>query len=344
MAKAFKIKRTTKTIVIVVIIIISLIIIFMTSRKPERYLTLEERYIYYFPIFGYDATFTRKIHSFQIGWDDESERVFEYQDALGLTHGFDQHLLDDYDLVTVQIEEWYLWYNLAYGDRRGTIAPHALTYNKAEKRFMLETEAIEWIQEHPNKWYVIGNEPDCDLSEGNEANTMTEGEYAEFLHKSIQLIRGADPSAKIMVGAWAGGIGETPSFAHNENDMMKIYNSRYGELIVDGFSFHVYQRYSCNYAYPADKLRKFATFVKSWYDSGLATTSDVYLTEFGWYGIDYIGNTKENNICFMNWYIPQLRAHEQVKGWWWWEWGMGSLLIYNNEPTDVGRHYSEMEK
>lgn len=297
-------------------------------------------YNVYIPIVHSGGT-KPKIHSFQVGWDNE-DRVEQYQDLLGLTGGFDQYLLGDYPLITVQIEEWYTWYNLTYGEYRGVIEPHPLVYSKATRSFPREAEAIAWIQAHPGKSYIIGNEPDCDLSEGECANCLSEAEFADFLHKSIQLIRGADPKAYIIVGAWAGGIGEVPSFSHNENDMIKIYYSRYGSLKVDAFSFHVYQRDAFNNPYPVNKLSKFTQFAKIWKSKGWTDTTDTWLTEFGWSGLDSHNNTIANNIAFMDWYIPQLKANPQIKAYFWWEWNNGSMLVENGKATELGRYYSDM--
>jgi len=305
----------------------------ITMPAVTRLRTVEEGkvYKYFLPIF-YGKE--KKIHSFQIGWQNDENRVFAYQDALGLSGGFDQYLLADYDTITVQIEEWYDWYSI--------IQPHALVYNKTEKRFRREDEAISWIREHPGKRYIIGNEPDCDLSAWNGANLMSEGEYADFYFTASQLIRNADPTAYIIVGAWAGGIGE--SMSHNEKDMLRIYCARYGMIDADAFSFHVYQNGEYDNSYPADKLAKFSQAVKEWKSLGWTDTTDILLTEFGWYGLDYAHNTTENCIKFMDWFIPKLQANKQVKGWYWWEWWNGSQLIINGEPTETGLHYKESEE
>jgi len=284
-----------------------------------------------------------KIHSFQVGWDNE-DRVEQYQNALGLQNGFDQHLLGDYPLITVQIEEWYTWYNLTYGGARGVIEPHLLTYSKATRTFPREAEAIAWIQAHPGKSYIIGNEPDGDLSEGNEANTMSVDEYVDFYHKASVMIRTADPTAKIILGAWAGGVGEYPLPEHNEQEFMSRYLCRYMDIPdIDGFSFHVYQHDKHDNPYPANKLDMFCSYVDDWYRNGWTLTRDVYLTEFGFYGPDPAGTT-ENCRAFMDWYIPYLRQHEQVKGYWWWEWALPSMLVIDGQATELGLYYKGLEE
>lgn len=299
-------------------------------------------YNVYIPIVHSGGT-KPKIHSFQVGWDNE-DRVEQYQNLLGLTGGFDQYLLGDYPLITVQIEEWYTWYNLTYGEYRGVIEPHPLVYSKATRSFPREAEAIAWIQAHPGKSYIIGNEPDGDLSEGNEANTMSVNEYVEFYHKASRLIRRNDPTAKLIMGAWAGGVGEYVLPEHNEQEAILLYMGWYRDIPdIDGFSFHVYQRDNPDNRYPLDKLNQFTSYVNDWYRNGWTLTTNIVLTEFGWYGLDPAG-TPENCMKFLDWYVPRLKANPQVRAYYWWEWAAGSMLVFDGQPTELGRYYAESEE
>lgn len=279
---------------------------------------------------------TRKIHSFQIGWSPVNS-VPAYEDALGLKGGGDQHLLETVNsMQCVQVEEWYAyWEQLC-------IDPHPLCYSQAEKRFRRENEAIAWIIANPGKRYIIGNEPDGGYAGGG--NAMTEEEFADFLFASVTLIRNADPNAYLIMGGWAGGIAMESSFAHNEDHCLEIYNQKYGTLDVDALSWHSYQYGSFDNPYPVSKMNKFASYAKIWANRGWTRTTDICLTEFGWYGLDTKNNTPENCIKFMDWFVPQLKAHPQVTAYYWWWWGEGARLVKDGEPTEVGLHYSELSR
>jgi hypothetical protein len=296
-------------------------------------------YTYYFPVFGYNTSFAPpKIHSFQLGWWYEN-RVPVYEQALGLTHGGDQHLLaPENTLQTVQVVEWFIDYNERWS--LPYLPPHLLTYSKTEKRFLYPDAAQRWIADNPGKRYLIGNEPDGPYEGGG--CDMTPSEYADFAHVAITLIREADISAQITMGAWAGGVGESYYPANNEHKALYYYQDRYGTMDVDAVSFHAYQSGLYNYPYPNAKLAKFASYARLWHNNGWTKSSDICLTEFGWHGLDVANNTSENCMKFMDWYIPFLRDHEQVIGWWWWQWGPGAMLMSGDEVTEVGRHYGGM--
>jgi len=275
-----------------------------------------------------------KLKSIQLGWHPDN-RIPEYQRLLGVSDGGDQHLLEaENTMQTVQIEELYLAINVKYGLN---LTPHALTYNATEKRFRYAYEASEWVVNHPKKIYLIGNEPDGVYITGG--NDLTMSEYADFYYQASRLIRAGDPKAYLVMGAWAGGVGESYKPAHNEDDMLSLYYRRYGKMDVQALSWHCYQKTSAKNSYPVSKMNKFADYVKKWKGNGWIDTTDIMLTEFGWYGLDEENNTPENCIAFMDDFIPKLRAHKQVRGFWWWQWGKGSRLVINSELTEVGLHY-----
>lgn len=282
----------------------------------------------YFPIFYIPAG---KVHSIQLGWD-KNDRVRLYEKALGLKSGFDQHLLDPASVIqTVHVEEWY-----DYWSKLG-IEPNILSYSKELQCFRYPEEAAAWIRAHPGKTWIIGNEPDGEYEMGG--CQMSPEEYAEFYKVTSDLIRNEDPTAFLVMAGWAGGVGERIVGGNNEVSALGYYRRKYGEIDCQAFSFHAYQRSVYDNPYPLDKLNKFCEAVSAW----KLSTDKVYLTEFGWHGLDQY-NTPENCIRFMDWYIPHLRDHPQVLGWFWWEWNNGSLLMKDGVTTEVGKHYSSMRE
>ena len=121
--------------------------------------------------------------------------------------------------------------------------------------------------------------------------------------------------------------------------MLSLYYRRYGKMDVQALSWHCYQKTSAKNPYPVNKMNKFADYVKKWKEHGWIDTTDIMLTEFGWYGLDEENNTPENCIAFMDDFIPKLRAHKQVRGFWWWEWGSGAMLLDGENLSSVGEHY-----
>jgi len=278
-----------------------------------------------------------KLKSIQLGWHPDN-RIPKYQRLLNVSDGGDQHLLEtENTMQTVQIEELYQAINDRYGLN---LIPHALTYHAEEKRFRCAYEASEWVMGHPKKTYLIGNEPDGTYITGG--NNLTMSEYADFYYQASKLIRVSDPKAYLVMGAWAGGVGEKNKPAHNENDMLLLYYRRYGKMDVQALSWHCYQKNSVTNPYPVNKLNRFADYAKEWKDNGWIDTTDIMLTEFGWYGLDEENNTPENCIAFMDNFIPKLRAHKQVRGFWWWEWGDGAMLLNGESLSNVGEHYKNI--
>lgn len=290
-------------------------------------------YTYYFPIVAFPETKT-KLHSLQLGWDRHN-RIPLYEKALGLNGGGDQHLLDPANAMqTIQVEEWYAhWWKLG-------LEPHILTYNKADQCFRYPEEAALWIKAHPGKRWIIGNEPDGSYEMGG--CEMSPAEYAQFYWAASNLIRSADPTAYLIMAGWAGGVGEPAIDGNNEAVMLNYYYQNYGRMDVQAFSFHVYQRDRFDNPYPENKLKRFCKAASVWKDLGWCETDQALLTEFGWSGLDIPNNTANNCMKFMSWYIPKLRNHPQITGWYWWEWGAGAMLMKDGEPTDVGVLYSNM--
>ena len=322
--------RKTRRAVAVSLTLVALAAVFTTLDKPVH--------MTYLPLIAHNASFQApKLHSLQLGYTKHN-RIPAYQEALGLTGGGDQLLLaPENSMQTVQVVEFFdYWLDRGLG-----IQPHVLTYSKAERRFTQEAEAIAWIKANPGKRYIIGNEPDGPYSGGG--HDMTPSEYADFAHAAITLIKGADRSAYLIMAAWAGGVGEPSTPAHNENAMLSLYYGRYGMMDVRAVSWHSYQSGTYNRSYPADKLNRFASYARTWKSRGWIPSDDIILTEFGWYGFDTVNNTPENCIAFMDWFIPKLQAHEQVRAWYFWEWGASAMLMRNGEPTEVGLYYAGLE-
>lgn len=332
----------TKKIVVVLLILFICLGVHVKGVKGEEILEvpLTRRYWLPIPMAIKDSSTPDARFGIQLGWWHK-RRVSSYQEALNLANtGGDAHLLEpENQMQMVQTEEWFEWYNGKYGRSRGDISPHVLSYSATERTFKHSAEAMAWIRANPGKTYLVGNEPDGPLNTGG--HEMTEEEFAEFYYKASMLIRESDPTAFIVVGAWAGGIAEPGYRPHNENNMLRYYFEKYGQLDADALSWHYYQSKYYNNPDATSKLNNFAEYARLWKEKGWTNTDKIALTEFGWYGPD-VNNTPINCILFLEWFIPYLKDCDQCIFWYWWEWGRSATLVRNGVPTEVGLYYSRL--
>ena len=278
----------------------------------------------------------------QNGWGTRVSHLLEQERAMSLVHNAGhQHILaPELRTQTVQIKEWYDWYNAHNSNK---LYPHALTYDVAEEKFMSRTAARDWIRNNRSKIYIIGNEPDLDYISGG--HDMTIQQFAHFYKQSVDLIRSADSTAFVVMGAWARGVGLNPQLNHSEDRMLAYYVSKYGRLDANALSWHVYQAHHPHNTYPENKLANITHFAREWKNKGWTNTDKLILTEFGWSGWDPPEvRTKENSIAFLRWFVPKLKASPQNIRWHWWTWHTGSRMMIGGKLTKLGNEYKRLAR
>ena len=96
------------------------------------------------------------------------------------------------------------------------------------------TTLIQAVQKHPGALWLIGNEPDS-LYNGD---SMQAELYAEFYHYFVTAIKGADPTAKVAIGAI---VQPSPLRMEYLEKILNHYQMAYGDkLPTDLWNIHFY--------------------------------------------------------------------------------------------------------
>jgi hypothetical protein len=97
------------------------------------------------------------------------------------------------------------------------------------------TTLLSLLSLHPGAVWLIGNEPDSSL---HRQYSLLPTEYAYLYHQVYQLIKEADPSARIGIG---GVVQATPLRFQYLDSILAAYQQRYGELPpADLWNIHSY--------------------------------------------------------------------------------------------------------
>ena len=253
-------------------------------------------------------------------------------DTCGMTHtllnmscGNQHQLIDDAELVTFGHLEWYIFWNI--------VPPHPCLWDGTQSKIVDIVKCAEWVTARPGKVWVIGNEYDCGVQCGGGSLSATQ--YAMMYHAATTLIKANDPTAYLVTSGYASSM--CAGWAGTVGAFIAEHRRLYGEPRPDAWGYHTYQSWKFD---EPDSINGLNCLIQNLRAAGISPS--IYITEFGWSGYDTVGDTPENSIAFMRWYIPQLKAIPEVKKALWWEWGAGSQLFIGDQLTEVGKAYLEL--
>lgn len=159
----------------------------------------------------------------------------------------------------------------------------------------------QWVQGHPGKFYIIGNEPDK-----AEQDNLTPTQYAELFHKAAAAIRGWDSTAKVAPAAVSQDPGGWTPY------LDAVITADNYILSCDLWTMHYY-------AHSPDTFKNKVTEFRQWRDGKPGQSGkELWLTEFGWWSDGQTYNW-DNQGNFMVQVCPWLETSCQLHRWFWFE-------------------------
>ncbi len=253
----------------------------------------------------------------------------------------------------------YIWDTLQSSNVPNMVRPCSYWLNLGlDHRFQgyhQDTDTIDdpvrfgaWVDDHPGKVWIIGNEPDLAGQDG-----LSPAQYAAMYHTYHEFIRERDPTARFAVGALSGDAvaGNVDGDIAWWEEVLRIYREEYGESMpVDIWNYHCYAPpYLRNVGtYMRLYVTPFCNWVKRAED-GLYGDAEIWCTEFGigfWHG----PLNRESVAPWMHRLCLRLEESD-VDRWFWfmgpWEdpWGETALLDRTRtSPTLLGEVYGGLAR
>lgn len=185
---------------------------------------------------------------------------------------------------------------------------------------------------HPGRYWLIWNEPDLE----EQANISPE-RAAELYRPLADLILGADPTAKLIVGG-ASQVG-WPAWPEQ---FLAAYQNLYGEApTLAGWHTHYYPFANADSdpAMLAERTRNYLMDARAWVDSHGG--GELWLTEFN------VHTTDDMAQAYMSRIVPWLEDYSGVDRYAWFavdttyiEWYAGSLMDRAFNLTQLGNLYA----
>lgn len=145
--------------------------------------------------------------------------------------GVSDRPVEQYD-VSLLHADWYLRFGFRADPPLLGSLEFAQTVRLSESGYSPDQATIvRYAMAQPGTLWLIGNEPDAPAQD-----CVTPARYAELYHELYQIIRGADPSAKIAIG---GVVQATPLRLQYLDMILQEYEARYGGMMpVDVWNVH----------------------------------------------------------------------------------------------------------
>lgn len=227
--------------------------------------------------------------------------------------------------------------------------PPRHSYDVDTESILDPTWTSTWVQTHPGKVYIIGNEPDNPQLDAGDG--MTPVQYARMYHVYHEFIKAIDPTARLAV---AGLVATADTASVNGdiawwNQVLDYYRTTFGEeMPIDIWNCHFYtpvglldpDRIIADYVVP---FRHYVDTVSG----GIYAGREIWCTEFGvamWSTPLDPGYMAE----FAQQLCPRLEANGAISRFFWFlgpyeaTWRDSALLSAQNVPTVIGVAYSAL--
>ncbi len=222
-------------------------------------------------------------------------------------------------------------------------------YHEATDTIDDATKFGDWVDAHPGKIWIIGNEPDLNGQDG-----ISPEQYARMFHTYYQFIHPRDASATFAVAGLAALV--PPSWISRNTEywekMLDSYSAQFGQLPpIDIWNCHCY-----TLAHSLDAevtMKEYITPFVNWVRSvrgGAYATAEIWLTEFGAGGGSL---TPEHYMNFMKQLCPRLE-HGGINRFFWfvgpwsagWDPGTEEISLLNVDGTKraIGECYSALAR
>jgi len=207
---------------------------------------------------------------------------------------------------------------------------------------MIWSERLDWYggasrvaalaAANPGRYWLIWNEPDL----AGQAN-ITPDRGAQLYHQMEELILGADPTAKLIIG----GVSQL-GWPQWPEQFLAAYKTLYGkEPTHVGWHLHFYPGDEVNTDPDgaAKHTQEYVQNARAWVDNNGG--GELWLTEFG------VGSTDKAAQAYMSRIVPWLQNYKGVNRFAWFAidttyigWTAGSLMDRNFNLTELGKLYA----